>query len=84
VKRTITQRELRNQSGEIMRRLDAGERFVVTRDGTPVASLAPLRRDVFVRVESVLAVFRGAPAVDLDRLRNDLDAVADPDATPRG
>ena len=84
MKRTITQRELRNQSGEIMRRLDAGERFVVTRDGAPVASLAPLRRDVFVRVESVLEVFRGAPAVDLDRLRLDLDAVADPDATPRG
>ena len=84
MKRTITQRELRNQSGEIMRRLDAGERFVVTRDGAPVASLAPLRRDVFVPVESVLEEFRGAPAVDLDRLRNDLDAVVDPDATPRG
>jgi prevent-host-death family protein len=84
VKRTLTQRELRNRSGEIMRRLDAGERFVVTRDGTPVASLTPLRRDVFVRADAVLETFRGAPAVDLGGLRDDLDAVADPDATPRG
>ncbi|NBC95800.1 MAG: hypothetical protein GVY27_05545 [Deinococcus-Thermus bacterium] len=84
MKRTLTQRELRNRSGEIMRRLDAGERFVVTRDGTPVASLAPLRRDVFVRADAVLETFRGAPAVDLGGLRDDLDAVADPDATPRG
>jgi len=29
--REITQRELRNQSGEIMRDLDDGETFVVTR-----------------------------------------------------
>jgi prevent-host-death family protein len=84
VKRTITQRELRNRSGEVMRRLDAGERFVVTRDGAPVASIAPLRRDPFARTEAVLEVFRGAPSVDLDRLRTDLDGIADPDATPRG
>ena len=67
-----------------MRRLDAGERFVVTRDGTPVASLAPLRRDVLARADALLEVFRGAQAVDLDRLRTDLDAAADSDATPRG
>src|SRR5262245_41020298 len=33
---TITQRELRNDSGDIMRRLDQGETFIVTRNGTPV------------------------------------------------
>ena len=31
--RSITQRELRNESGEIMRALDRGESFVVTRNG---------------------------------------------------
>jgi antitoxin (DNA-binding transcriptional repressor) of toxin-antitoxin stability system len=30
---TITQRELRNFSGDIMRRLDEGETFIVTRAG---------------------------------------------------
>jgi prevent-host-death family protein len=34
--REITQRELRNNSGEIMRELDEGETFVVTRNGVPV------------------------------------------------
>jgi len=44
----ITQRELRNDSGEIMRRLDAGETFIVTRNGVPVGELTPLRRHRFV------------------------------------
>ena len=80
----ITQRELRNDSGEIMRRLDEGESFVVTRNGVPVGELAPLRRHRFVSAEAVVAVFRGAPAVDLDRLRADLDAVASQRHAPRG
>jgi prevent-host-death family protein len=45
---SITQRELRNDSGEIMRRLDQGESFVVTRNGVPVGELTPLRRHRFV------------------------------------
>ena len=80
----ITQRELRNDSGEIMRRLDEGESFVVTRNGVPVGELAPLRRHRFVSAVAVVAIFRGAPAVDLDRLRADLDAVASQRHAPRG
>ncbi|MDN5932165.1 MAG: type II toxin-antitoxin system prevent-host-death family antitoxin [Pseudonocardia sp.] len=38
---TIAQRQLRNDSGEIMRRVEAGESFVVTRNGRPVADLTP-------------------------------------------
>jgi antitoxin (DNA-binding transcriptional repressor) of toxin-antitoxin stability system len=34
--RKITQRELRNASGEIMRALDRGESFLVTRNGVAV------------------------------------------------
>ena len=41
---TISQRELRNDSGKIMRRLDLGESFVITRNGQPVGELTPLRR----------------------------------------
>ena len=80
----ITQRELRNDSGEIMRRLDRGERFVVTRNGTPVAELAPLRRHRFVSTDAVLQAFRAAPSVDVVALRADLDSVASQDAEPRG
>lgn len=79
----ITQRELRNDSGEIMRRLDEGESFIVTRNGTPVGELAPLRRHRFVTAEAAVAMFRGAPPVDLDALRADLDALADPGVRPR-
>jgi antitoxin (DNA-binding transcriptional repressor) of toxin-antitoxin stability system len=81
---TITQRELRNQSGEIMRRLDAGESFIVTRAGQPVGELSPLRRLRFVRAEMVAALFHDAPPIDAEQLRRDLDAVADPSIEPRG
>ena len=36
--REITQRELRNESGEIMRGLDRGESYIVTRNGVPVVN----------------------------------------------
>ena len=38
---TISQRELRNDNAEIMRRVEAGESFVVTRNGKPIADLVP-------------------------------------------
>lgn len=80
----ITQRELRNSSGEIMRRLDQGESFVVTRNGVPVGELYPLRRRRFVGAEAAVAAFRGAPRVELDRLRADLDRAASQDIAPHG
>lgn len=81
--RTITQRELRNESGEIMRSLDRGETFVITRNGTPVGELAPLRRHRFVAADTVIALFKSAPAIDAARFRADLDAVAEAGAQPR-
>jgi antitoxin (DNA-binding transcriptional repressor) of toxin-antitoxin stability system len=79
----ITQRQLRNDSGEIMRGLDAGQTYVVTRNGVPVGELAPMRRHRFVSAEAAIAMFRGAPSVDLHRLRSDLDRVASQDLEPR-
>ena len=84
VSRTITQRELRNDSGEIMRSLDQGESFIVTRNGTPVGELTPLRRHRFVSTDTVVAMFRHAPSIDARRFRDDLDAGVDQDSTPRG
>ncbi len=81
---TITQRELRNDSGEIMRRLDKGETFIVTRNGTPVGELTPLRRHRFVSADAIVAMFRNAPAIDAERFRTDLDAIATQDFEPRG
>ena len=79
---SITQRELRNDSGEIMRRLDQGESFVITRNGMPVGELTPLRRHRFVAASAVVAIFKNAPAIDPGRFRADVDAWADQDIVP--
>jgi antitoxin (DNA-binding transcriptional repressor) of toxin-antitoxin stability system len=80
--RTITQRELRNDSGEIMRALDRGEDFIVTRNGIPVGELRPVRRR-FVDRAVLLAAFRSAPSIDRARFRADVDALLDHDVEPR-
>jgi prevent-host-death family protein len=84
VAKDLTQRELRNESGEIMRALDAGESFVVTRRGVPVGDLTPIRRKRFVAREAAVTAFRNAAAVDLKGFRADLDRYVDQDPTPRG
>ncbi len=81
--REITQRELRSDSGKVMRELDQGESFVVTRNGVPVGELTPLRRKRFVPADSLVDLFRTAPALDYQRFREDLDATADRDVSPR-
>jgi prevent-host-death family protein len=75
----ISQRELRNDSGAIMRGVERGESFMITRNGTPVGRLVPLRRRTFVPKAEVLAAFAAAPVVDAEALRADLDAIADDD-----
>lgn len=82
--REISQRELRNESGKIMRELDEGETFIVTRNGVPVGELAPLRRHRFVAAETAVALFKTAPTVHHQRFRADLDTIASQDAAPRG
>lgn len=82
--RQITQRELRNESGRIMRALDRGESFTVTRNGVPVGELIPVRQRAFVPADAAVAAFAGAPHVARRRFRKDVDAVIDQDPTPRG
>ena len=82
--RDLTQRELRNDSGEIMRALDAGETFRVTRNGVPVGELTPVRRRRYVARETALAAFATMAAIDADRFRADVDEHVVQDPTPRG
>ena len=84
VAKNITQRQLRNDSGEIMRALDAGESFVLTRNGVAVGELRPLQRRRFVAREAVHEAFSRAAPLDGKRFRADLDRVLDQDPTPRG
>jgi prevent-host-death family protein len=81
--REISQRELRNDSGDIMRQLDSGESFVITRNGVPVGELTPLRRRRFVAAAAVSAAFADASRIDADRFRRDVDRLADQSAAPR-
>jgi prevent-host-death family protein len=84
MRRTITQRELRNESGRIMRALDKGTSFIITRNGVPVGELVPIRRRMFVAAETAVAAFAGAPRVARKRFRKDVDRLIDQDPTPRG
>lgn len=78
----ISQRELRNNSGDIMRALDRGEEFIITRNGLPVGELRPVRRP-FVGRAALAAALNGAPALDASKFRDDVDAALDQDAEPR-
>lgn len=40
---TISHREMRNSSAEVLRRVESGEELIVTNHGRPVARLSPLR-----------------------------------------
>ena len=82
--RKITQRQLRNESGEVMRALDAGESFLVTRNGVAVGELTPIERHRFVSSDAALAAFAHAAPIDAERFRTDVDRLADRDPTPRG
>jgi prevent-host-death family protein len=74
----ITQRELRNESGSIMRAVERGRSFVITRNGTPIGQLMPLRRRRFVPRDEVVAAFATSPVLD-ESVRDDLDVIADQD-----
>jgi prevent-host-death family protein len=83
VARKITQRELRNQSGEIMRAVDRGESFLVTRNGKEVGELTPVRARRFVPAARAVAAFTNAPPIDAEQFRADLDALLDQSPAPR-
>lgn len=66
-----------------MRALDDGESFVITRNGTPVGELLPLRRHRFVAASTAVAMFRDAPSLDAAAFRRDLDEVSDQEIPDR-
>ncbi|HZN19679.1 MAG TPA: type II toxin-antitoxin system prevent-host-death family antitoxin [Micromonosporaceae bacterium] len=79
----ITQRQLRNDSGAIMRGVERGESYTITRNGTPIGRLVPLRRRTFVPREEVMAAFATAPVLDADQFRSDIDGLAAQDLPDR-
>lgn len=77
--KTIAQRELRNDNAKVIDAVRAGETFIITRNGEPVAELVPVRagRRVFVP-RNELAVLAGAGVrIDRHQFRADLDQQID-------
>lgn len=77
----IRQSDLRNDNAAVMRRVAAGESFVVTVNGRPVADVVPHRRDAgrrtFVPVAEVAAALAAVPSVDRASWLADLAAADD-------
>lgn len=77
--RTVPQRELRNANAQVIDAVAAGETFIVTRNGVPVAELRPVpsTRRRFVPKGDLQALAACGPRIDSVRFRSDLDRIAD-------
>jgi prevent-host-death family protein len=73
---SIAQRQLRNDNAEIMRRVEAGESFVITRNGRPIADLVPhADRPKKRRTgREMQEEFRQLPPIDVDQWYRDREA----------
>ena len=65
-----------------MRALDAGESFVITRNGVPVGELTPVRRHRFVARDAAIAMFRAAAPIDRCRSPRSLSPNSPPARMP--
>ena len=72
----MTVRELRNQGGQVLDRVLAGEQLMITRDGQPVAELSPL--SIPTNLTTLKKRAAKLKAIDPISLRNDLDEIVDP------
>jgi prevent-host-death family protein len=71
----VSVRELRNQGGKVLDRVQQGEQIIVTRDGEDVAELRPVRGGL--SAEALTARWRHLPEMDPDALRRDIDEILD-------
>ncbi len=64
----ISQRQLRNDNADVMRRVEQGESFVVTRHGHPVADLVPPaprpHAPRFVRIDDLAESYAALAPID--------------------
>jgi prevent-host-death family protein len=76
---TVPQRELRNDTAAVLRRVEAGETVRITSNGRPVADLVPVERAAtYVPLEDVVdrigGVLRADDRLDEELREIDLDA----------
>lgn len=79
--RTISQRELRNDSAQVIRDLQAGVTFIITNHGVPVGELRPLKRpERTVSRDALIAALKGTPPMPegaYERMRAEHDKIVD-------
>jgi prevent-host-death family protein len=76
VSKSISQAELRNGSARVMDAVEAGEDFIVTRNGAPVAELRPLSPRRELSADELIAMFAGlSPGSSGDDMRAEADAI---------
>ena len=71
----VSIRDLRNHGGDIVDRVAAGERIVITRSGKPVAELRPVKQQL--TTAQVIQRWKHLPAIDPDAFRRDVDSLID-------
>jgi prevent-host-death family protein len=79
---SVTMRDLRNNGGQVLRRVEHGERIVVTRDGAPVAELRPLPRPSVSPAE-LIRRRKNLPRINTNTFQRDIDNVIDASLEPR-
>jgi prevent-host-death family protein len=73
--KTVNQRELRNQSGKVLREVAGGARVTITSRGTPVAELRPAARTKSISRQEIARHLKSAPKIDAKRFRKDVNSV---------
>jgi prevent-host-death family protein len=73
MKRTITQRELRNESAAVMDAVESGETITITRNGRPVAELRPIHEAEAAPLDAIQNLFASLPSMSYEKLRTDID-----------
>jgi prevent-host-death family protein len=71
--KVITQREFRNNSAAVMDAVEAGETYLVTRNGVEVAELRPLSRKRHMSARELVERRRRLPRVDYAQMRHEAD-----------
>ena len=75
----IAQKELRNDIGAVLRRVEAGEYMTVTVAGRPVAELRPAPRRTWVSGPALSAIWAGEMATGMEEDLADFGAeLSDP------
>ncbi|MQA93794.1 MAG: type II toxin-antitoxin system prevent-host-death family antitoxin [Streptosporangiales bacterium] len=69
----ISQRELRNNSAEVMNAVEGGETMIVSRNGVPVAELRPIPHRALVPTAELRRAGADGARIDYAAMREEMD-----------